>query len=283
MEHRTLATNGIKLHAVTAGDPDAPLVILLHGFPEFSYAWRKYLPILADAGYLAVAPDQRGFNLSDKPGPTSAYDLEELTADVLGIIDSFGRAQAAIVGHDWGAIVAWWLAMRHPERVSRLAAINVPHPLVMRDFTLKHPSQMAKSWYVWFFQIPLLPELSFMRHDGQHVLDRMMREARPGTFSADDLDAHRGAWRQPGAVHSMVNWYRAAVRKLLPPTDQDPTIKPPTLIIWGKRDHLLDVRMAEESARVCVSARVEYFENAGHFVQHEEFEAVSQLLLEALR
>jgi pimeloyl-ACP methyl ester carboxylesterase len=283
MEHRTISTNGIKLHAVTAGDAAAPLVILLHGFPEFWYAWREYLPIFADAGYLAVAPDQRGFNLSDKPGPTSAYDLEELSADVLGIADAFGRERAVLVGHDWGAIVAWWTAMRHPERVSRLAVINVPHPLVMRRFMLEHPSQVAKSWYVWFFQIPLLPELSFMRRDGQHVLDRMVRSARPGTFSREDEEAYRAAWRQPGAVHSMLNWYRAAVRKLLPPAGGDPAVLPETLIVWGKQDDLLDARMADESARACASARVEYFDAATHWVHHEERDAVARLLLEHVK
>jgi pimeloyl-ACP methyl ester carboxylesterase len=283
MEHRTISTNGVHLHAVGEGDPNAPLVILLHGFPEFWWSWRRYLPVFADAGYLAVAPDQRGFNLSDKPDPVSAYDVDVLSADVLGLMDAFGRDQAALVGHDWGAVVAWWTAMRHPDRVSRLSVINVPHPLVMRSFMLQHPSQVAKSWYVFFFQIPLLPELAFARNDGRDVFDRMVRMSRPGAFSREDEEALREAWRQPGAVHSMLNWYRAAVRKLLPPTGNDPTIRPETLIVWGKQDELLDWRMAEESARTCRWARVEYFESGGHFVLHEEVDAVSKLLVEHVR
>ena len=283
MEHRTITTNGIHLHAVTDGDPSKPLVILLHGFPEFWYAWRRYLPLLAAEGFFVVAPDQRGFNLSDKPGPTEAYDLDHLCADLVGMIDAFGREKAAVIGHDWGAVVAWWTAMRHPDRISRLAVINVPHPLVMRSFMLEHPSQVARSWYVFFFQVPLLPELAFVRGDGQLVLDRMVRTARPGTFSREDLEAYRAAWRQPGAVHSMVNWYRAAVRKLLPIGSYDPSIRPETLIVWGKQDNLLDARMAEESARTCASARLCYFDQASHWVHHEELDAVSRLLVEHVR
>ena len=122
-----------------------------------------------------------------------------------------------------------------------------------------------------------------MRHDGQLVLDRMVKTARPGVFSAEDLEAYRASWRQPGAVHSMVNWYRAAVRKLLSMGSVDPTIRPETLIVWGKQDDLLDWRMAEESARACRAATLKWFENGSHFVQHEELDAVSRLLVEHVR
>ncbi len=283
MEHRSIDTNGIRLHAVTAGDPDRPLSLLLHGFPELWYAWRRYLPILAEAGLFAVAPDQRGFNLSDKPRPVSAYALDVLADDVIGMMDALGKKTAALAGHDWGAAVAWWTAMRHPDRVSRLAVINVPHPLVMRSFLFTHPSQMAKSWYMFFFQLPLLPELAFSRSEGRAVYRRVVKTARPGAFRPEDEAVYLEAWRQPGAVRAMLNWYRAAFRELLPPAIRSPEIKPDTLIVWGKQDELLDVRLAEASTQLCRSVRTEYFDQATHWVHHEEVDAVSRLLVEHLR
>lgn len=278
MEHRTLPANGIHLHAVTAGDPDAPLVVLLHGFPELWYAWKDYLPQLAEAGFFAVAPDQRGYNLSDKPPRVKDYAIDALAADVIGVMDALGKDRAIVVGHDWGAAVAWWTAMTHPDRVDRLVVMNVPHPLAMREFMFRHPSQLLKSWYMFFFQVPLFPELTFARRDGRDMFERMRRVGRPGAFTDADEPIYLEAWRQPAAVTSMINWYRAALG-MLTSAPPDRPIEPRTLIIWGKQDDLLDHRMAEASAARCRSVRIEYFEEATHWVQHEEQESVSRLLL----
>lgn len=278
MEHRTLPTNGIHLHAVTAGDADAPLVLLLHGFPELWYTWRDYLPHLAEAGLFAVAPDQRGYNLSDKPPQVKDYAIDELAADVVGLIATLGKRRAILVGHDWGAAVAWWTAMTRPDLVERLVVMNVPHPLAMRDFMFRHPSQLLKSWYMFFFQVPLFPELTFARRDGRDMFERMRRTGRLHAFSDADEAVYREAWRQPAAVTSMLNWYRAAPR-IVPRTAPDGAIQPDTLIIWGKQDDLLDHRMAEDSAARCRSVRIEYFEEATHWVQHEERESVRRLLV----
>jgi pimeloyl-ACP methyl ester carboxylesterase len=285
MEHRRIRTNGIELHAVGSGDPKHPLVLLLHGFPEFWYGWRSYLEPLSQAGLYALAPDQRGFNTSDKPPRVADYHLDILAEDVLGLIEAHGREDAFLVGHDWGAAVAWWVAMKHPKRVKKLAVLNVPHPVAMRHFMFRHVSQLRRSWYMFFFQLPLMPELAFQKDDGAKVFDGMARQARPGTFTADDEAAYREAWRQPAAVTSMLNWYRSAFRSLLLP-DALPTgarIEPETLILWGKRDINLDARMAEESAKFCRSVRIEWFEDASHWVQHEERDAITQLLTDYLK
>jgi epoxide hydrolase 4 len=151
-------TNGIRLHAVTAGPSDGSPVILLHGFPEFWYSWRKQIHPLAEAGFRVIAPDQRGYNLSDKPEGIGNYQLDILVEDILGLMDSLGIEKAAVVGHDWGAIVAWALALQYPDRLDRLVILNVPHPGVSKSVIKSVPKQILKSWYIAFFQLPFVPE-----------------------------------------------------------------------------------------------------------------------------
>ena len=154
MNYEYIETNGIRLHVAQAGSDDKPLVILLHGFPEFSYGWRKQIPYLVEAGYRVWAPDQRGYNLSDKPEGLAAYSIDELAADVIGLIDAAGEKKVFLVGHDWGAAVAWWVAAKYPERLKKLITLNVPHHSVMRKTLRSNFSQLRKSWYIGFFQIP---------------------------------------------------------------------------------------------------------------------------------
>ena len=153
MEHQQISVNGINLHVVQDGPRAGQLVILLHGFPEFWYGWRRQIPYLAAAGYRVWVPDQRGYNLSDKPDGIAAYTLDELAADVIGLIDAAGHERAFVVGHDWGAAVAWWVAAKYPERVARIVVINVPHLSVMKAQVRRSFTQMRKSWFVLFFQL----------------------------------------------------------------------------------------------------------------------------------
>ena len=280
-EHRTVRSNGIDLHVVQAGPPDGELVILLHGFPEFWYGWRKQIPALAAAGFRVCAPDQRGYNLSDKPHGLSAYNLDELARDVVGLIDDAGREQAYIVGHDWGAAVAWWTAIRHSERVRKLAILNVPHPSVMLKTLRTHPEQLFKSWYMFFFQLPWLPEQLFTSGSARTAELFFKRTATPGAFSDEDIAAYRAAWQQPGAASAMLNWYRAVARRR-PASADDPRVKMPTLILWGVNDVALTREMAAASLRYCDDARLIWFPNATHWVQHDEPDRVNQHLLEFL-
>ncbi len=272
-------TNGIKLHVAQAGPVDGPLVILLHGFPEFWYGWQRQIPFLAEQGFRVWAPDQRGYNLSDKPAGIDAYRLGTLSQDVIGLIDAAGRDTAYLVGHDWGAAVAWNTAISHRERIKKLAILNVPHLQVFTE-TLRHnPRQMLKSWYMGFFQIPLLPEFLLTVGDAQGAAQMLIRSSHPRTFSDADLAEYVRAWKQPGAMTAMLNWYRAAVQRS-PAIPDDPRVHMPTLIIWGKQDVALTFEMAQKSSEFCDQGRLVSFPEATHWVQHDEPHQVNALLAE---
>jgi pimeloyl-ACP methyl ester carboxylesterase len=270
----------LHLHAETAGPPDGRLVILLHGFPEYWYGWRSQIGPLARSGFFVVAPDQRGYNLSDKPHGVAQYQIDALAGDILGIIDHYGREQAIIVGHDWGAAVAWHLAIHHPQRVERLAILNVPHPAAMTR-ALRSPAtgQLGRSWYIGFFQIPGLPE--FLLRAGRFAALRgMLRgSSRPDTFSKEDLRRYTDAWKQPGALTAMLNWYRAALRTGGGIRGEG-RVSMPTLILWGEKDIALSSENARWSLEYCDQGRLVLFPEATHWVQHDESERVTARLLD---
>ena len=252
-------------------------MILLHGFPEFSYGWRRQIPYLASAGYRVWAPDQRGYNLSDKPDGIAAYTLDVLAADVIGLMDAAGQKQVFLVGHDWGAAVAWWVAAKYPDRLARMVVMNVPHGAVMQKHLRRNLAQLRRSWYFFFFQIPWLPE-TLARIQHWHIAAQVLKNSsRPGTFTNSDLDQYRQAWSQPKAYRSMLNWYRAIMQKpLIPPVN--PRITVPTLLIWGAQDRFLGRELAQPSIDLCDDGRLVFIEEATHWVQHEEADRVNQLI-----
>jgi pimeloyl-ACP methyl ester carboxylesterase len=262
---------------VEAGPADGPLVVLLHGFPEFWYGWRRQIGPLAEAGYRVLVPDQRGYNTSDKPGSVADYRIELLAADVLALIHEAGRDRATVVGHDWGAAVAWWLGSHHPERLERLAILNVPHPFVMRRHLLVNPRQFLRSWYIFSFQIPWMAEWSFRWRDGRLAARVLRATSRAGTFTDEDLTRYREAWARPDAMRSMVNWYRAAIRGAVRPYGPR-RVPVETLVLWGARDAALGFEMVAPSLRLCDRGHLVVFKNASHWLQHEEAVAVSALL-----
>ncbi len=273
------------MHAAVAGPAEGSLVILLHGFPEFWYGWRKQMGPLAQAGFRVVVPDQRGYNLTDKTHP---YELATLVADIEQLIEACGRERACIAGHDWGAFVAWALAAQHPERVAALGIINVPHlaPIV-KALWGGNLRQMLRSWYILFFQIPRLPEAMMRANDFSALRRAVLATAGPGAFAPEDLDHYRQAWAQPGALTAMLGWYRAAMRSnLWPKVERWQTqarIQPPTLILWGEQDTALEVSMAEESLAWLDQGRLVRFPQNTHWLVEENPEAVTQLLLEHFR
>ena len=267
---------GVRLHYVEAGE--GPLVVLLHGFPEFWYSWRRQIPALAQAGFHVVAPDMRGYNLSDKPKGWRAYDADLLADDVAGLVRHFGEQRAHIVGHDWGAAVAYALAMRHPQVVRRLAILNVPHPARMLE-AFRTSRQLRKSWYMFFFQLPWLPE-HLMAREEYSFAKRSLRAGSKGSFSDEDLERYVRAWSQPGALTGMVNYYRAALRRSPRGTIARMTpIEAQTLVIWGERDRYLGSELAEPAREWVPNVRVERIPEATHWVQHEAAERVNELLL----
>jgi pimeloyl-ACP methyl ester carboxylesterase len=278
LRHRVIATNGVRLHAVEAGPPDGRLLILLHGFPEFWYGWHRHIESFAAAGYRVLVPDQRGYNLSDKPRGVASYRLDRLAGDVVGLIDDAGRERACLAGHDWGGAVAWWVGVNFPRRLDRLALLNIPHPYVMRRHLLHDRDQRRRSWYIFFFQLPWLPEIYLRRNDWAYGVRALTVTSRPGTFSESDLALYRQAWSQPGAVSAMIHWYRAALR-MPPPRPASPRVEVPTLLLWGTGDRFLGREMAQPSIDLCDDGRL-VFLDATHWVHHEEPGEVQRRLAE---
>lgn len=279
VEHSMVQTNGVCLHVASAGDVAAPPVILLHGFPEFWYGWRHQIPALAEAGYRVLAPDQRGYNLSDKPKGLAAYTLDTLAADVIGLIEAAGREQVIVIGHDWGAAVAWWTALKYPRRVEKLVILNVPHPAVMLDMLSESRRQRLKSWYIAYFQIPRLPEWLLGLGGGYGLATMMFAASGPNALNDADIARYQAAWAQPGALTAMLNWYRALVQRR-PAMPANLRIRVPTRILWGEKDIALVPELADASAALCDDARIVRFPNASHFVQHDEPAAVNAAILE---
>jgi pimeloyl-ACP methyl ester carboxylesterase len=271
-----LETNGIRLHVAQAGPAGAPTVILLHGFPEFWYGWRHQIGPLAEAGFRVVVPDQRGYNLSDKPKGIGSYTLDKIAADVAGLIDALGRDRVSVVGHDWGGVAAWWTAARYPDRLERVAILNAPHPAAMRHQLLRSPSQLLKSWYFFPLQIPAVPEALMKRNHWQPLVRTLQATSRPGTFSDEEIAHYRAAWSQPGAIKAMIHWYRAGLRGMLRARSQ--RIKVPVLVVHGLRDRFLGRQAIRSSLDLCDRAGYEVLEDATHWLQHEEPARVNQLL-----
>ncbi|MDS0294475.1 alpha/beta fold hydrolase [Halogeometricum luteum] len=267
-ESTLLDVGDVDLHVVTAGPEDGEPVVLLHGFPEFWYGWHEYVEPLAAEGYRVVVPDQRGYHLSEKPEAVSAYRPDELAGDVLGLLDALDLSRAHLVGHDWGAFVAWWVSLHHPERVRTLSAANVPHPTAFRRALRNDWEQRFKSWYVLFFQLPRLPEALASVGGYRGVCDLMRRTSQPGTFSAADFDCYRAAWSQPGAYRSMLNWYRAIARTN--PRPRTERVEVPTLVLWGAKDAFLTRSLALQSVEYCERSHLVVLDDATHWIQHEE-------------
>lgn len=270
------SVNGIMLHYAQAGQ--GPLVILLHGFPDFWYGWRYQFKPLVDAGFRVVAPDLRGYNLSSKPHGTAAYHADILASDIAQLIQALGEPAAFVAGHDWGAGVAWVLAMNHPQVVRKLAILNLPHPRVWLQ-NLLMPGQLLRSWYMFYFQLPWLPERSY------DLLRRtyfdFRADARPGAFSDADLAQYEEAHKGIGTRTAMINFYRAALRR--GPRDILKSLKPvraETLVLWGEQDRYIDKRLAVPDRRdVPRLHEVRYIPDASHWVQQDAPETVAEALI----
>lgn len=279
MNHEQIRTNGVRLHVVTAGPEDGPLVVLLHGFPDFWYGFRRQIAFLAERGFRVMAPDQRGYGESDKPALVSDYHIRELTADVTGLIEAAGREKAHVVGHDWGGGVAWMLAVRNPERLQRLVVLNAPHPTVMVQTLGRSLEQLRRSWYMFLFQLPFLPEKMLTLGGGRRVWDGIAAEAAPGAFTEEDYRHYREAWTRPGAATGMIHWYRAMFRQLRDiPSGAEARVRVPALLVWGTGEKYVVRRAAEDSVALCDEGRLELVEGASHWVQDDAPDRVNALL-----
>lgn len=271
----------VRLHYATAGDGDK-LVILLHGFPESWYSWRHQIAALSDE-YTVVAPDLRGYNLSDKPESVSDYRIDRLIDDVTGLIDHFKREKAAVIGHDWGAAVAWAVARKHPEYLSKVGALQVPPPEVWRkNQTFR---QLLASWYIFFFQIPFLPEF-FLKLNDYAALENALRTTtlEKGVFSGADIAAYKKGWREPYALTAMINYYRAnMLNGFFGKTETPAKITVPTLFIYGEHDRaILPETVKGVGESIAASYQEFHIPTSAHWVQQEASDAVTEILREFL-
>lgn len=283
-KHDFIEANGIRFHYVTAGD--GPLVLLLHGFPQFWYAWRHQIPALA-ARFKVVAPDLRGYGDTDKPPRVSDYRTGVLAADVAALVKAFGYERAHVVGHDWGGGVAWTAALEQPQVIERLAVLNCPHPKPFAKALRSNVRQLGRSWYMFFFQIPVLPEL-LVRLAPDFAAERFFRgmAIRKDAFSDEDVRRFRDAMLKPGALTGMVNYYRATFRNFSAMRELDRSevrIAAPTLLIWAENDVALGKELTYGMEPLFAGPfRIEYIPSCSHWVNEEQPERVNQLLLDFL-
>lgn len=281
LEHGYVRVNGIQMHYVIAGS--GPVLLLLHGFPEFWYSWRKQIAGLKDR-FTVVAPDLRGYNETDKP--LWGYETDVLTADVIGLIDAIGKDKVYLAGHDWGGALAWNAGIAFPHRLHKLAVLNCPHPALFAGALLSNPRQMLRSWYMGFFQLPWLPEFVFSAND-YGMIDASLRgmAQRKETFSDEDIARYKEAISKPGALTAAINWYRGAAKSFGPfafAKDAETThqVNVPTMLIWGEEDVALGKELTYDTERYVPDLQIKYLPNCSHWVQQECPDEVNELFRE---
>lgn len=277
LRHEWRVVNGVRLHCVIAGE--GPLVVLLHGFPEYWYSWRHQIPVLAEH-FTVVAPDLRGYNQSEKPPRVADYTVPTLVEDIVQLIHSFGQQRAVVVGHDWGGAIAWAIALAHPEVVAKLVILNAPHPRIFLQHLLTNLRQMQRSWYILAFQAPRLPE-AIMRLNNYQVIEFAFRgnAVHKDQFTDEVIDAYKEAIAQPGALTSAINYYRAVARQSLErPTSDNTIVHAPTMVIWGEQDMALGKELNEHLARYVPDLTLHFIPDASHWVQQDRPDLVNRYL-----
>lgn len=278
LTHHRVRLGDVALHVVEAGPATGQPVVLLHGFPETWWTWRHLLPQLARAGYRVFAPDQRGYHPSSAPGPVSAYRLDHLVGDVLGLLDALDEPRAAhVIAHDWGGGVAWALATAHPERLRGLVVVNCPHPAALRRALLTDPRQTLRSGYMLLFQATGLAERVLASGRLEHVV---LRDARPGAFTDDDVARLREAlWGDAARLRGPLSWYRAALRHPWFPPGQ---VTVPTTLIWGTADTALGEALIAPTLARCADATCVRLEGVSHWVAEDAPDDLRDATLAAL-
>ena len=284
MRQRVVAANGLDFHVHEAGDGDR-LALCLHGFPELGFSWRYQLPLLVDLGYRAWAPDLRGYGQT-RPRPQRRRDYRPtlLVDDVAALIDAANASETVLIAHDWGAALAWMLAIEHVRPLDRLVIMNVPHPARFQQ-GIRSFRQLRKSWYLFFFQLPWLPERVLGRNDAEAIGKAFSNMAvHPERFDNDVLDVYRRAASEPGALRAMVNWYRGAMMSVRETRRSDfPTIATPTLMVWGEQDDALGKELAEGTDEYVADLTLRFLPQASHWVQQDQPEIVNAMLSAFLR
>lgn len=279
-QHEYIISNGLRLHYVTQGE--GPLMLMLHGFPEFWYSWRHQIPEFAK-DYKVVALDLRGYNDSDKPKSQSAYTMSEFIKDIEGVIKGLGYDECILVGHDWGGAIAWSFAYAHPEMVERLIVLNIPHPAKFAE-GFRTPQQLLKSSYMFLFQLPVLPEMLIQMGDYQAIENAFKGMAvNKSAFTPEDLEAYKDAAAKRGALTATLNYYRNAIQHFSLFNKNWGVLNVPTLMIWGEKDTALGRELSYGTATYVNPFQIRYIPDASHWVQQEKPELVNEYMREFLR
>jgi pimeloyl-ACP methyl ester carboxylesterase len=275
--------NGLRFEVDTCGEGDR-LALCLHGFPEAAYSWRRQLPLLAELGYHVWAPNQRGYGRTSRPPNVDDYRTGRLVADIAGLIDASGARSVTLIGHDWGAAVAWLFATDRVRPLERLVIMNVPHPALFAR-CLRTFAQARRSWYMFFFQLPKLPELALRWNRAEPVARAFVSTARDKSkFPPEVLEVYRRNALAPGALTAMLNWYRALFRDMRRQTRRAyPVIEIPTLMIWGEADAALTKATTYGTERFVRDLTIRYLPGVSHWVQQDAPLAVNAMLAAFLR
>lgn len=278
-DHAFVRANNLTFH-IAQIERSAPLVLFLHGFPECYYSWRHQMPAVSRVGFRVWAPDLRGYNLTDKPRGIGAYHLNALELDVYELLNAAGADKAILVGHDWGALIAWRFAMDYPERLDKLVIMNVPHPACYGT-GFRMPSQWLKSWYIGAFQIPYLPERLMSRNARRVAEGLRWGSVRKQAFNDADIAVYAKAIAQPGVMRAAINYYRALARwGFRLPVKR---IDVPTMMVWGEQDLALRQELTYGTEKWVTDFRIHYIPDCGHWVQNEAPDVVNQLLVDFIK
>jgi pimeloyl-ACP methyl ester carboxylesterase len=273
--------NGLRFEVNMCGEGDK-LALCLHGFPEHAYSWRYQLPLLAELGYTAWAPNLRGYGKSSRPPYMEDYSVENLMEDVGGLVDASGCKSVVLIAHDWGAVVAWLFAIRKIRPLEKLIIMNVPHPGPASKAMKSGFTQLRKSWYIFFFQIPWLPEFLFGLNNAKGIGDAIRNSSEDESrFPEEDLQVYRDNANQPGALTAMINWYRGLLRGGGAKRQADlgyPVIEVPTLMVWGEEDVALSKATTYGTEEYVSDFRIRYLPRVSHWVQQEAPEAVNAMV-----
>lgn len=264
--------NHISINVVTAGPVDGKMILLLHGFPESAESWMAQIKYFADLGHFVVAPDQRGYNETSAPNSIKDYLLDTLAQDMLVLVKHFKKEKVFIVAHDWGALVGWYLITFFPENFEKAVIVSAPHWNIFKKYLLTHPLQIIKSWYIFFIQLPVLPELVFSLNSYSVLLSMLKKSNFPDDMALplkQSLIKHK-------KLRFMFNWYRAM--RYLKTKNMKTKIPVPTLIIWGEKDSYCLSEMAWLCRNYCDDSKVVILKDVGHWPHHQRPDEFNSLV-----
>jgi pimeloyl-ACP methyl ester carboxylesterase len=278
LDTQFVSTRGLRFEVGMAGAGDR-LALLLHGFPECAYSWRYQIPLLARLGYRVWAPNLRGYGATERPEGVSEYTIDKLEQDVADLIDASGAKSVVLVGHDWGAAIAWTFAMSRLRPLERLVIMNVPHPACF-ERGIRTLRQLRRSWYMFFFQLPWLPEAAIAAR-GYEAIERSFRgmAVDKSRFPDEVIDVYKKNAAEPGALTAMLNYYRALPRSAgMQKKRGHPKIDVPTLLVWGERDAALGKELTYGTEDHVSDLTLRYLPDVSHWVQQEAPERVNAIL-----